>query len=149
MKVQTDSRANLLPCVFNEGKHWSYNRWGAGTRPPKTGKVSLQLPTNAHRVVGKNTVTAEITLFLYVKAHHTYSYIHYVCVRMWDLLGRDYLNRFLFKHADFQSCLICVARRVPVKERPVMPTYESFTTWQDLQGRLYSKVHWFHAINVD
>uniref|UniRef100_A0A3Q3M7M6 Nuclear receptor coactivator 2 n=1 Tax=Mastacembelus armatus TaxID=205130 RepID=A0A3Q3M7M6_9TELE len=37
---------------------------------------------------------------------------------------------------DFQSCLICVARRVPVKERPVMPTYESFTTRQDLQGKI-------------
>nr|XP_020468110.1 nuclear receptor coactivator 2-like [Monopterus albus] len=39
---------------------------------------------------------------------------------------------------DFQSCLICVARRVPVKERPVMPTYESFTTRQDLQGKITS-----------
>ncbi|KAK2822840.1 hypothetical protein Q5P01_022905 [Channa striata] len=39
---------------------------------------------------------------------------------------------------DFQSCLICVARRVPVKERPLMPTYErmSFTTRQDLQGKI-------------
>lgn len=41
---------------------------------------------------------------------------------------------FFFFFADFQSCLICVARRVPVKERPVMPAYESFTTRQDLQG---------------
>uniref|UniRef100_A0AAX7V2X2 Nuclear receptor coactivator 2 n=1 Tax=Astatotilapia calliptera TaxID=8154 RepID=A0AAX7V2X2_ASTCA len=39
---------------------------------------------------------------------------------------------------DFQSCLICVARRAPVKERPVMPTYESFTTRQDLQGKITS-----------
>uniref|UniRef100_UPI0037E8871D nuclear receptor coactivator 2-like n=1 Tax=Semicossyphus pulcher TaxID=241346 RepID=UPI0037E8871D len=39
---------------------------------------------------------------------------------------------------DFQSCLICVARRVPVKERPVMPTYENFTTRQDLQGKITS-----------
>nr|XP_046264837.1 nuclear receptor coactivator 2-like isoform X2 [Scatophagus argus] len=39
---------------------------------------------------------------------------------------------------DFHSCLICVARRVPVKERPVMPTYESFTTRQDLQGKITS-----------
>ncbi|XP_067331323.1 nuclear receptor coactivator 2-like isoform X1 [Channa argus] len=39
---------------------------------------------------------------------------------------------------DFQSCLICVARRVPVKERPVMPVYESFTTRQDLQGKITS-----------
>ncbi|XP_056913746.1 nuclear receptor coactivator 2-like isoform X5 [Takifugu flavidus] len=39
---------------------------------------------------------------------------------------------------DFQSCLICVARRVPVKERPVIPTYESFTTRQDLQGKITS-----------
>ncbi|XP_040910760.1 nuclear receptor coactivator 2-like isoform X2 [Toxotes jaculatrix] len=39
---------------------------------------------------------------------------------------------------DFQSCLICVARRVPVKERPVMPAYESFTTRQDLQGKITS-----------
>lgn len=35
---------------------------------------------------------------------------------------------------DFQSCLICVARRVPMKERPMLPTHESFTTRQDLQG---------------
>uniref|UniRef100_A0AAQ6AQI7 Nuclear receptor coactivator 2 n=1 Tax=Amphiprion ocellaris TaxID=80972 RepID=A0AAQ6AQI7_AMPOC len=39
---------------------------------------------------------------------------------------------------DFQSCLICVARRVPVKERPVMPSFESFTTRQDLQGKITS-----------
>ncbi|KAM8849920.1 nuclear receptor coactivator 2-like isoform 3-T5 [Spinachia spinachia] len=39
---------------------------------------------------------------------------------------------------DFQSCLICVARRVPVKERPVMAAYESFTTRQDLQGKITS-----------
>ncbi|XP_067462780.1 nuclear receptor coactivator 2-like isoform X2 [Thunnus thynnus] len=39
---------------------------------------------------------------------------------------------------DFQSCLICVARRVPVKERPAMPSYESFTTRQDLQGKITS-----------
>ncbi|XP_078143655.1 nuclear receptor coactivator 2-like [Centroberyx gerrardi] len=39
---------------------------------------------------------------------------------------------------DFQSCLICVARRVPIKERPVMPSYESFTTRQDLQGKITS-----------
>ncbi|XP_022067981.1 nuclear receptor coactivator 2-like isoform X1 [Acanthochromis polyacanthus] len=39
---------------------------------------------------------------------------------------------------DFQSCLICVARRVPVKERPVMPSLESFTTRQDLQGKITS-----------
>lgn len=35
---------------------------------------------------------------------------------------------------DFQSCLICVARRVPMKERPMLPPHESFTTRQDLQG---------------
>lgn len=35
---------------------------------------------------------------------------------------------------DLQSCLICVARRVPMKERPMLPTHESFTTRQDLQG---------------
>ncbi|KAI4789714.1 hypothetical protein KUCAC02_035075 [Chaenocephalus aceratus] len=39
---------------------------------------------------------------------------------------------------DFQSCLICVARRVPMKERPVLPTHESFTTRQDLQGKITS-----------
>ncbi|XP_037315050.2 nuclear receptor coactivator 2-like isoform X2 [Pungitius pungitius] len=39
---------------------------------------------------------------------------------------------------DFQSCLICVARRAPVRERPVMPAYESFTTRQDLQGKITS-----------
>ncbi|XP_041848108.1 nuclear receptor coactivator 2-like isoform X2 [Melanotaenia boesemani] len=39
---------------------------------------------------------------------------------------------------DFQSCLICVARRVHVKDRPVMPTNESFTTQQDLQGKITS-----------
>ncbi|XP_058873259.1 nuclear receptor coactivator 2-like isoform X3 [Acipenser ruthenus] len=39
---------------------------------------------------------------------------------------------------DLQSCLICVARRVPMKERPVLPTHESFTTRQDLQGKITS-----------
>ncbi|KAJ8277689.1 hypothetical protein GJAV_G00078620 [Gymnothorax javanicus] len=39
---------------------------------------------------------------------------------------------------DFQSCLICVARRVPMKERPVLPAHESFTTRQDLQGKITS-----------
>uniref|UniRef100_A0A3P8ZP40 Nuclear receptor coactivator n=1 Tax=Esox lucius TaxID=8010 RepID=A0A3P8ZP40_ESOLU len=39
---------------------------------------------------------------------------------------------------DFQSCLICVARRVPMKERPALPTHESFTTRQDLQGKITS-----------
>uniref|UniRef100_A0A3Q2G874 Nuclear receptor coactivator 2 n=1 Tax=Cyprinodon variegatus TaxID=28743 RepID=A0A3Q2G874_CYPVA len=39
---------------------------------------------------------------------------------------------------DFQSCLICVARRVPTKERPMPPTHESFTTRQDLQGKITS-----------
>ncbi|XP_076005109.1 nuclear receptor coactivator 2-like [Genypterus blacodes] len=39
---------------------------------------------------------------------------------------------------DFQSCLICVARRVPIKERPVLPSYESFTTRQDPQGKITS-----------
>lgn len=40
----------------------------------------------------------------------------------------------IFFFLDFQSCLICVARRVPMKERPMLPTHESFTTRQDLQG---------------
>uniref|UniRef100_A0A4W4E6M9 Nuclear receptor coactivator 2 n=1 Tax=Electrophorus electricus TaxID=8005 RepID=A0A4W4E6M9_ELEEL len=39
---------------------------------------------------------------------------------------------------DLQSCLICVARRVPMKERPILPTHESFTTRQDLQGKITS-----------
>ncbi|XP_020144470.2 nuclear receptor coactivator 2 isoform X4 [Microcebus murinus] len=39
---------------------------------------------------------------------------------------------------DLQSCLICVARRVPMKERPVLPSSESFTTRQDLQGKITS-----------
>ncbi|XP_056289747.1 nuclear receptor coactivator 2 isoform X2 [Pseudoliparis swirei] len=39
---------------------------------------------------------------------------------------------------DFQSCLICVARRMPMKERPMHPTHESFTTRQDLQGKITS-----------
>ncbi|XP_066532513.1 nuclear receptor coactivator 2 isoform X2 [Hoplias malabaricus] len=39
---------------------------------------------------------------------------------------------------DLQSCLICVARRVPVKERPMLPTHESFSTRQDLQGKITS-----------
>ncbi|XP_062841913.1 nuclear receptor coactivator 2 isoform X2 [Trichomycterus rosablanca] len=39
---------------------------------------------------------------------------------------------------DLQSCLICVARRVPPKERPLLPTHESFTTRQDLQGKITS-----------
>ncbi|XP_026147869.1 nuclear receptor coactivator 2 isoform X3 [Mastacembelus armatus] len=39
---------------------------------------------------------------------------------------------------NLQSCLICVARRVPIKERPMLPTHESFTTRQDLQGKITS-----------
>uniref|UniRef100_A0A8C2UQ06 Nuclear receptor coactivator n=1 Tax=Chinchilla lanigera TaxID=34839 RepID=A0A8C2UQ06_CHILA len=39
---------------------------------------------------------------------------------------------------DLQSCLICVARRVPLKERPSLPSSESFTTRQDLQGKITS-----------
>lgn len=39
---------------------------------------------------------------------------------------------------DLQSCLICVARRVPMKERPAVPSSESFTTRQDLQGKITS-----------
>lgn len=39
---------------------------------------------------------------------------------------------------DLQSCLICVARRVPMKERPILPSSESFTTRQDLQGKITS-----------
>ncbi|KAG8570684.1 hypothetical protein GDO81_011374 [Engystomops pustulosus] len=38
---------------------------------------------------------------------------------------------------DLQSCLICVARRVPVKERPP-PSSETFSTRQDLQGKITS-----------
>uniref|UniRef100_A0A6I8NRW6 Nuclear receptor coactivator n=1 Tax=Ornithorhynchus anatinus TaxID=9258 RepID=A0A6I8NRW6_ORNAN len=39
---------------------------------------------------------------------------------------------------ELQACLICVARRVPVKERPLLPSSESFTTRQDLQGKITS-----------
>ncbi|XP_036375407.1 nuclear receptor coactivator 2-like [Megalops cyprinoides] len=39
---------------------------------------------------------------------------------------------------DLQSCLICVARRIPGREKPVFPTHESFTTRQDLQGKITS-----------
>ncbi|XP_004637592.1 nuclear receptor coactivator 2 isoform X4 [Octodon degus] len=39
---------------------------------------------------------------------------------------------------DLQSCLICVARRVHMKERPFPPSSESFTTRQDLQGKITS-----------
>ncbi|XP_067888084.1 nuclear receptor coactivator 2 isoform X6 [Heterodontus francisci] len=39
---------------------------------------------------------------------------------------------------DLQSCLICVARRVPVKERPQFANTESFTTRHDLTGKLIS-----------
>ncbi|XP_063779956.1 nuclear receptor coactivator 2 isoform X1 [Pseudophryne corroboree] len=39
---------------------------------------------------------------------------------------------------DFQSCLICVARRVLVKERPPLPSSETFSTRQDLQGKITS-----------
>ncbi|XP_034038762.1 nuclear receptor coactivator 2-like isoform X3 [Thalassophryne amazonica] len=39
---------------------------------------------------------------------------------------------------DFQSCLICVARRVLVKKQPITHTHESFTTRQDLQGKITS-----------
>lgn len=44
---------------------------------------------------------------------------------------------------DFQSCLICVARRVPMKERPMLPTHESFTTRQDLQGTRPKATNWY------
>ncbi|XP_069777358.1 nuclear receptor coactivator 2 isoform X3 [Narcine bancroftii] len=37
---------------------------------------------------------------------------------------------------DLQSCLICVARRVPVKERSQFVNIESFTTKHDLTGKL-------------
>ncbi|XP_073535514.1 nuclear receptor coactivator 2 isoform X3 [Phyllobates terribilis] len=39
---------------------------------------------------------------------------------------------------DLQSCLICVARRVPMKERPPPPSSETFSTRQDLQGKITS-----------
>ncbi|XP_067409736.1 nuclear receptor coactivator 2 isoform X2 [Emydura macquarii macquarii] len=39
---------------------------------------------------------------------------------------------------DLQSCLICVARRVPMKERQAPPASESFSTRQDLQGKITS-----------
>uniref|UniRef100_H3BD88 Nuclear receptor coactivator 2 n=1 Tax=Latimeria chalumnae TaxID=7897 RepID=H3BD88_LATCH len=39
---------------------------------------------------------------------------------------------------DLQSCLICVARRVPLKERPLLPPAETFTTRHDLQGNITS-----------
>ncbi|XP_029447306.1 LOW QUALITY PROTEIN: nuclear receptor coactivator 2 [Rhinatrema bivittatum] len=39
---------------------------------------------------------------------------------------------------DLQSCLICVARRVPMKERTLLPSSESFSTRQDLQGKITS-----------
>ncbi|XP_034285841.1 nuclear receptor coactivator 2 isoform X2 [Pantherophis guttatus] len=39
---------------------------------------------------------------------------------------------------DLQSCLICVARRVPMKERPLLPSSETFSTRQDLQGKITS-----------
>ncbi|KAG7455107.1 hypothetical protein MATL_G00253040 [Megalops atlanticus] len=39
---------------------------------------------------------------------------------------------------DLQSCLICVARRIPGRDKPVFPVHESFTTRQDLQGKITS-----------
>ncbi|XP_072896896.1 nuclear receptor coactivator 2 isoform X7 [Hemitrygon akajei] len=39
---------------------------------------------------------------------------------------------------DLQSCLICVARRAPVKERSQFANTESFTTKHDLSGKLKS-----------
>uniref|UniRef100_A0A8C4Z1K9 PAS domain-containing protein n=1 Tax=Gadus morhua TaxID=8049 RepID=A0A8C4Z1K9_GADMO len=39
---------------------------------------------------------------------------------------------------EFRSCLICVARRVPGRERSAPPAYESFTTRQDLKGKILS-----------
>ncbi|KAJ8272656.1 hypothetical protein GJAV_G00091860 [Gymnothorax javanicus] len=40
---------------------------------------------------------------------------------------------------DLQSCLIFVARRMPLKDRPLgPPAQESFTTRQDLQGKITS-----------
>ncbi|KAM6349752.1 nuclear receptor coactivator 2 isoform 2-T2 [Podargus strigoides] len=47
-------------------------------------------------------------------------------------------NSFKEDGEDLQSCLICVARRAPVKERPLLPSSESFTTRQDLQGKITS-----------
>ena len=41
-----------------------------------------------------------------------------------------------FPVTEFRSCLICVARRVPGRERSAPPAYESFTTRQDLKGTL-------------
>nr|XP_060637404.1 nuclear receptor coactivator 2-like [Anolis sagrei ordinatus] len=39
---------------------------------------------------------------------------------------------------DLQYCLICMARRVPMKERPLLSS-ETFSTHQDLQGKIN---HW-------
>ncbi|KAL2308308.1 hypothetical protein Nmel_001322, partial [Mimus melanotis] len=47
-------------------------------------------------------------------------------------------NSFKEDGEDLQSCLICVARRAPMKERPLLPSSESFTTRQDLQGKITS-----------
>ncbi len=53
-----------------------------------------------------------------------------------------------FSLLDFQSCLICVARRVPMKERPILPTHESFTTRQDLQGTRTSHTAKNYTANI-
>uniref|UniRef100_A0A8C3KTW8 Nuclear receptor coactivator 2 n=1 Tax=Chrysolophus pictus TaxID=9089 RepID=A0A8C3KTW8_CHRPC len=47
-------------------------------------------------------------------------------------------NSFKEDGEDLQSCLICVARRAPKKEWPLLPSSESFTTRQDLQGKITS-----------
>ncbi|NXF15975.1 NCOA2 protein, partial [Rhodinocichla rosea] len=47
-------------------------------------------------------------------------------------------NSFKEDGEDLQSCLICVARRAPMKERPLLPSSESFTTRHDLQGKITS-----------
>lgn len=68
-------------------------------------------------------------LFLFV----IYSISYFLsCAILFSL--SEFLIIIILFFLDFQSCLICVARRVPTKERPMLPTHESFTTRQDLQG---------------
>lgn len=72
--------------------------------------------------------------FCYI-LHLLFSFLCYSVFSFWVFNYFYFIFFFyFFIFLDFQSCLICVARRVPTKERPMLPAHESFTTRQDLQG---------------
>lgn len=149
------SKADLLPCVFNEG---SFEAITGGEpeqdHPRERGRAHTYLQTHTLRhtewqpfrvwtpTKGKrqsqlksrcfSNIPLSSTLLLFLCTCYIPLHLGVVCG---SEVCEDDFNPYFSQHADFQSCLICVARRVPVKERPVMPAYESFTTRQDLQGR--------------